>query len=285
MAMPKHIRPAHVPTTRGDYVARPTRDWSKYNDELRDRPRKVTEFIVDCAQVATWRTKSGRRGQPAYSDGAISACYMLRALFHLSLRSTEGMCRDILEASGLDINLAPDYTTLSKARSRVRLRRGKSASLIGLIDGTGIALATHGPWVQHKWRADRMALHRFVRVTLVTDGSSGAVLACVVTHETGEGTGEVSQFEKLVTEAAEMGITTIIGDGAYDTHDCYEHAKDNGVRLITPPRCNAAYGLHPDRDVTLAQIGMHTEPEWKHRVHYHQLTGRVGHWSSEVRLW
>jgi hypothetical protein len=268
--MPKHHRPDHVPITRGDYVERPPRDWAKYNDELRDRPRKVTEFLVDAAAVASWRTHSGRRGQPAYSDGAIGACYMLRALFHLSLRATEGTARMILEAAGLDPELAPDYSTLSKSRCRVRLRRGRASSPVALIDGTGISLATHGPWVQHKWRGDQLAEHRFVRVTLVTDAATGAVVTCVVTRDGGEGTGEVSQFEYLVEAAAQQGATTIIGDGAYDTHDCYVHAAARGVRLIAPPRINAAYGLHPERDVTLAQIGMHTLSEWKRRVQYHQ---------------
>jgi len=268
--MPKHLRPVNVPVTEGDYVARPARDWAAYNNELRDRPRKVTEFLVDAAAVASWRVKSGVPGQPAYSDGAISACYMLRALFHLSLRATEGTARLILEGAGLDPELAPDYSTLSKARGRVRLRRGRGASPISLIDGTGISLATHGPWVQHKWRGDQMATHRFVRVTLVTDAATGAVLALVVTQETGEGTGEVSQFEELVAQAARLGATTIIGDGAYDTHDCYVHARTHGVRLIAPPRVTATYGLHPDRDCTLAQIGTHGPPEWKRRVNYHQ---------------
>src|ERR1035438_30747 len=106
---PAH-RPHHAPPTQADYVARPPRDWAKYNDELRDRPRKVTEFLVDAAGVASWRVKSGHRGQPAYSDGAIGACYMLRAVFHLSLRATEGTARMILEAAGLDPELAPDYS-------------------------------------------------------------------------------------------------------------------------------------------------------------------------------
>ena len=268
--MSKRHRPDHVPTTQGDYVARPPRDWAKYNDELRDRPRKVTEFLVDAAGVASWRVKSGHRGQPAYSDGAIGACYMLRAVFHLSLRATEGTVRIILEATGIDPDLSPDYTTLSKSRGRVRLRRGRGGSPISLIDGTGISLVTHGPWVQHKWRGDKLAEHRFVRITLVTDAATGAVLACVVTQETGMGTGEVSQFEHLVSEASRQGASTIIGDGAYDTFGCYESAAAHGVRLIAPPRINATYGLHPDRDIALAQIGTHGMDEWKFLVGYHQ---------------
>ena len=143
-------------------------------------------------------------------------------------------------------------------------------SNLALIDGTGYAFATHGPWVQHKWRDDQMATERYVRVTLCSDGATGVVVAVRITPEYGEGSGEVSQFRGLVGTCADLGATTIIGDGAYDNATCYDAAKDHGVRLISPPQYNAVYGCHPDRDITLAQVKRHGASEWKRRVRYHQ---------------
>jgi hypothetical protein len=114
-----------------------------------------------------------------------------------------------------------------------------------------------------------LAEYRFVRATLVTDAASGALIVVSITQEYGEGTGEVSQFPALVADA-ERGTATIIGDGAYDTKECYEQARARGVRLICPPRINAVYGLDAGRDVTLAQIGTHGLGEWKRRARYHQ---------------
>lgn len=262
--------PARVIAPTGDYVARPDRDWSAYNKELRDRPAKTIDLIIDRAALASWRVRTGHRGQPAYCIEALVISYMLRAQFHLSLRATEGLMRRILLSAGLYPDLAPTFSTLSARRRDVTLLRPRVMSTIALADGTGYSFKTNGPWVQHKWRNDVMADQRYVRVTLCSDGASGAFVAAVVTPEYGVGSGEVSQFRELVTTCASLGATTLIGDGAYDNLTCYTAAQDNGVRLITPPQHNAVYGLHPDRDMTLAQIKRHGEKEWKKRVHYHQ---------------
>ncbi len=266
----KDRRNPPAPPATSDYVSRPRRDWSTYNDELRDRPVRTLEVIVDTASTSQWRPRLGRIGRPAYSQAAITACYMLRAVFHLNLRATEGLVRSILASAGLDPSLAPDYSTLCRARDRVTLRSPRAVSPVALIDGTGFSFLTHGPWIQHKWREQRLASHRFVRVTLTTDAATGAVIASVVTPESGEGTGETSQFDELAGTATGLGATTMIGDGAYDTKHCYEVSNTHGLRLITPPQVNAVFGLHPDRDVTLAQVNRLGTAEWKRRVKYHQ---------------
>jgi hypothetical protein len=109
--MPKHyaakIAPSRskkpypkAPPATGTKVARPTRDWASYNNELRDRPVKVLELVVDTATLGQWREKSGRPGMPAYSPAAISACYMLRSVARVTLRGTEGLVRHLFEQSG-----------------------------------------------------------------------------------------------------------------------------------------------------------------------------------------
>ena len=208
--------------------------------------------------------------QPAYSSEAITACYMLRSIFHLSLRGTEGLVRLLFSRAGLDPSLAPDFSTLSKRRTSGHLRRPRRCGEVLLIDGTGFAFRTRGPWITHKWHGDKTARHRFVRVTLTTDASNGAVIDAVVTPDHGVGTGEVTQFPRLVSSGAQRGATTIIGDGAYDTGDCYRHARGSGVRLITPPHVNAVQGLDRDRDITLTQVDRLGTPRWKKRVGYHQ---------------
>jgi hypothetical protein len=260
--------PARVPRTIGDYV--PRHHEESYDDYLRDRPVRVLQFVIDTQTIGEWRVKSGKRGKPAFSAGAITAAYMLRAVFHLSLRSTEGLMRYLFTQAGLDPELAPDYSTLSRNRHQVSLRRPRSASGVALIDGTGFSFTTKGPWILHKWRNDVQAEHRYVRLTLTTDAATGAVLSAVVTQESGVGTGETSQFQELVTGCVELGATTLIGDGAYDTKRCYQQARDAGVRLVTPPQVNATFGLDPDRDVTLAQVNKLGTKEWKKRVKYHQ---------------
>jgi hypothetical protein len=262
-------RPKAPPAT-GTKIQRPARDWAAYNNELVDRPRKVMELVVDLATIGAWKVRSGRRGQPAYAAGAISACYMVRSQFHLTLRGTEGVMRSIFSRAGVDPDLVPDFSTLCKRRRAVRLHRPKHAGEVALVDGTGFSFRTPGAWIQHKWKGDQTANHRFVRVTLVTDAGTGAVLDVVVTPDAGEGTGELSQFGRLSATSAHLGAKTIIGDGLYDAKSSYESSREHGLRLLAPPHSNAVLGLHPDRDVTLVQIQRLGIREWKRRVGYHQ---------------
>src|SRR3954452_6427419 len=54
-----------------------------------------------------------RRGQPHYSDLAIAMALMLRPMFRLALRQTEGPIRSIPHRLGLDLAL-PDHGTMSR---------------------------------------------------------------------------------------------------------------------------------------------------------------------------
>jgi hypothetical protein len=41
--------------------------------------------------------------------------------------------------------------------------------------------------------------------------------------------------------------------------------------MVAPPKYNAAYGLDPDRDTHLAQIGRIGPPAWKRRIGHSRL--------------
>ena len=51
----------------------------------------------------------GRRGRPAtFSDAAIQTCLMVKALFGLPLRQTQGMVASLVKLAGLDWAI-PDF--------------------------------------------------------------------------------------------------------------------------------------------------------------------------------
>src|SRR3954468_22655645 len=91
---------------RRHHIARPKRrvtNWAAYNEALRQRGRLTVWFTEDA--IAAWkaepRTTPG--GQPHYSDLAITTGLMLRAVFHLALRQTEGLIGSILQLLGVDL--------------------------------------------------------------------------------------------------------------------------------------------------------------------------------------
>jgi hypothetical protein len=105
---------------RRHHIPRPKRrvtNWAAYNEALRQRG-SLTMWFTDEA-IAAWkampRTTPG--GQPHYSDLAITTGLMLRAVFRLALRQTEGLIGSILQLLGVDLSV-PDFSTLSRrARS------------------------------------------------------------------------------------------------------------------------------------------------------------------------
>ena len=52
-----------APATTGEFVSRSARNWSIYNDELRDQLTKVLTLLIDTATIGQWKAHPCRAGQ------------------------------------------------------------------------------------------------------------------------------------------------------------------------------------------------------------------------------
>ena len=87
--------------------------WPEYNEALRQRG-DITLWFSDEMVANGHPTMTGSRGRPQeYSAIAIECCLMLRQVYRLPLRQTQGLVRSLITMMSLAI-IAPDYTTLSK---------------------------------------------------------------------------------------------------------------------------------------------------------------------------
>ena len=107
------------------------RNWKQYNNALVQRG-SLTLWVSDDI-LALWRNheKSGKRGKPRfYSDTAILCMATLQEVYHLPLRSTQGLMQSIVQLMGLDLTV-PDYCLLCRRRKsmNVALPRRKRVSL------------------------------------------------------------------------------------------------------------------------------------------------------------
>ena len=89
---------------------------SEYNQTLRQRG-DITVWFTDEA-IANWRPqKTGKRGRPMeYSAHAIEAALLVRQVFRLALRQTEGFMNSIARLLQAVVQI-PDYSSLSKRSS------------------------------------------------------------------------------------------------------------------------------------------------------------------------
>ena len=102
-------------------------NWPAYDASLCQRG-SLTLWFTDEA-IAAWKAppRTGRGGQPWYSELAILTALTLRTVFRLAYRQTEGLIGSLMDLLGLDLAV-PDHTTLSRRAATLEVpgpRSGK----------------------------------------------------------------------------------------------------------------------------------------------------------------
>ena len=86
-------------------------NWAEYDAGLRARGSLTVWFTPEAVEAWRAEPRTGRGGQPAYSDLATAPALTLRAVFRLALRQAEGLIGSILLLLGLALPV-PDHSTL-----------------------------------------------------------------------------------------------------------------------------------------------------------------------------
>ena len=143
------------------------RNWAEYNEGLRRRGDLTVWF--DEEAIANWKAdKTGKPGgQRVYSDMAIETGVVVRMVYKLAYRQTEGFLHSIASLLGLGIEI-PDYSTLCRRsrllRKKLRIPKAASTQPIHLmIDSTGLRIHVGNarkPPKQRAWRKLHIAVDR-----------------------------------------------------------------------------------------------------------------------------
>jgi hypothetical protein len=211
-------------------------NWAEYDAGLRARGSLTVWFTPKA--VAAWKAESrtGRGGQPSYSDLAIATALTLRAVFRLALRQTEGLIGSVLRLLGLDLPV-PDHSTLSRRAETLEVPRPKAgrAPVHLLVDSTGLKLCGRGEWLEEKHGTKRRRAWRVLH--LATDADSGRIVASALTDKDADDGSQVG----LLLDQINDSLASFTGDGAYDRDDVYAEvaARHPDAAVIVPPRANA----------------------------------------------
>ena len=134
-------------------------NWPEYEQAL-VRRGDVTLWLSAEAMDAWRPAPSGRPGGPRkFSDVSIMTALMLRLVFRLPLRQTEGFLRSVLALMRTDLE-APDHTTLSRRSQHLNLaldRIPAQRPVQLIVDSTGLSIVGEGEWaaVKHGTRGKR----------------------------------------------------------------------------------------------------------------------------------
>src|SRR3989344_1939796 len=186
------------------------KNWKEYNESLVKRG-SLTLWIPENVDTV-WNG----HGKQTYSATAIEIIVMLKAMYHLPLRATEGFVRSVFTFAGIPLSV-PDYSTVSRRAEHLNVQLKKldtKKSVDILLDSTGNKVFGEGEWKvrQHGWSKRRT----WTKIHIGID-SDGEIRAEVTT--------ENNIHDSLVIDdilnQEEKPINGFWGDGAYDVAPVY----------------------------------------------------------------
>jgi hypothetical protein len=241
------------------------RNWQQYNKALVSRGSLT--LWIDSRSINTWlaRGHPARRGRRrAYSDIAIECSLMLREVYHLPLRSTQGLVHSVMRLLGVKLPV-PDYSTLSRRARLLRLslsaHRAQTISHL-VIDSSGLKVYGEGEWKVRVHGADKRRTWRKLHLSM--DASTHQV--------TDKDLLDRNALPHLL-EQTEGGVGRVCADGAYDFEQCYRAIKQRGAVALIPPRRDAVIrGKSPfeQRDENLRGVRRRGRKAWKKQSGYHR---------------
>lgn len=209
------------------------RNWSQYNKSLVNRG-SLTLWVSEDA-IKKWNAPKDKHfiGAPRqYSDEAILCLMMVKMVYGLAYRQLTGLILSLFQLMGLGLSV-PHFTTIAERSKTLthllkNLSSRKPTDLV--FDSSGFKVFGEGEWkVRQHGKSKRRRWKKF------------HIGICPKTHEiilaeaTELESTDCQTMPKMI-QRAPKSVKNIIGDGAYDTFDCYKASHTLGGKLLTPPR-------------------------------------------------
>jgi len=249
------------------------KNWTEYDQALVQRGSITFWMSEDFEKTWLYAGEKQRGSQYDYSEEAIGLMLMMKNVFHLPNRATEGFVKSIFAMLHLLLRV-PDHTTLSRRGKdlKVNLPRTARGDLDIVMDSTGLKIFGEGEW---KVRTHGKSKRRTWRkLHLGVDPQTGEIQAAALTLNS------VSDDDmvKPLLEQVEQPIHRFVADGSYDKRKVYDylHRHIPETEVLIPPRKNAHIWQHANtkaerlvRDENLRAIRNQGRTHWKTTSGYH----------------
>jgi hypothetical protein len=245
------------------------RNWQHYNKALVARG-SLTLWVEQHVLSAWLSTERGGRGRPRlYTDAAILCALLMKEVYHLPLRSTQGLVRSILYLMKVEVS-TPHYSTLSRRARRLNLMlsahtRKQIKHLV--IDSSGLKVYGEGEWKVRVHGADKRRTWRKLHISI--DAATHQITSALMTDKDRL---DRTALPDLLRQT-EGQVEHVCGDGAYDFEQCYRAIKERGARALIPPRRDAVVrgrGPFESRDENVRGMRKLGRKAWKKTSGYHK---------------
>ena len=242
-------------------------NWPDYNAALRRRG-DITIWFAEEA-IDQWHPiKTGARGRPmGYANHAIETALMIRQVFHLPLRQTEGFMNSIARLMGAAITI-PDFSSISKRSIELPkhvLSKAMEPGNVVMVDSTGLTVYGKDEW--HQEKHDVPARRTWRKLHLAID-ENHQVLACeLTTPDVGDPSAVPDLLDQITTP-----FETFMADGAYDGEPVSQAVLDTqpDAQVVIPPHKTAVCSERGDsqRDRHIQTIAQEGRIAWQRKTGY-----------------
>jgi hypothetical protein len=198
---------------------------------------------------------------------------VLRELFRLPYRQTEGLGRSLTSLMQVDVAI-PDFTSLAKRAAKLEITldvADRKGPVDVVVDSTGLKVFGEGEWKTRKHGISKRRTWR--KLHLAVNPETQEIEAEVLTENSGH---DADQVNELI-EQVDTPIDAFYGDGAYDQWKVYDRLAEEEIEAIIPPRRNAKIKQHGnssqpslERDEAVREIRDVGRKQWKKEVGYHR---------------
>jgi IS5 family transposase len=246
------------------------RNWREYNQALVQRGSLTLWFEEKTVESWLNSEPTGKRGHPyVYSDVAVECMLLLKQVYHLALRQTQGFMQSIFHLVEQELPVL-SYSQLSRRQQDLKIdlpRQKRGQGLHVVVDATGLKVYGEGEWKTRQHGIGKRRTWR--KVHLAFDAETQEVVAEVTTEN------NVHEKEKMPDLLAQIEeeVAQVSADTGYDYQTCYQAIADKQARAVIPPRRNGrvwANGQMDDRDDNLRRIAVVGRDAWKQESDYHQ---------------
>jgi len=214
---------------RRHHISRQNRkvvNWRDYNASLRQRGILTMWFIAE--MIEGWRVEPRTTGgaQAWYSPLAILTVLTSHAVFHLTLRQTEGLIGSIVLLLVMTLSM-PDHSTLSRRAATLAMPPPRpscvgdgvpnAASMHLLVGSTGLKLCGVGEWLieRHGTHAQRS----WRKLHIGVNAETGQIAAAALTAKDIDDTAQVSPLARWNSDAQSPSASPDPGWG-WGRHAC-----------------------------------------------------------------
>jgi len=212
--------------------------WAQY-DAHRDNEYK---YVIDLRNLFLELDTPVQRREFRLSE--LTILLLLKIMFGISYRGIASATKNLGFYKILGMKRAPSYKTIQRTiqylhfdfLSHVNRRLTPSKIRLAGVDSSGMKTQRKGAWVQIRFKKP-VQKQDFKKIHIFVDLNSKKILSCIITKGSSY---DSPQLKRILQQCNWLKVDIILGDGGYDSKECFNEIAELGAIPGIPVRKNAS---------------------------------------------